>query len=273
MSTESEPQVVVTSPPQVMGTLGDLDTTERSQQTPQGDTELEVLRPSGLTELTFEVRTELDNIIGFSDMLTEDLGQNHPWALEDIESIRKSAKKVFQLIARLEQHVDSAKKEASRDPLTGIANRRAFEVRCGALVEERSGAPLSLVLIDLDRFKDVNDTLGHLVGDDVLKGVVERCRRAVRDSDLLARLAGDEFVLLLPSTPEDEAIRVADRVRASVVESPIATRKGAVPITVSLGVATHDGDGGSVGDLIERADKAMYRSKHGGRDKVSTLSD
>ncbi len=272
MSTESEPQVMAAGP-RIVADLSGPSALGAPQRPAAGDADNEVLKPAGLTKLTFEVRTELDNIIGFSNMLAEDLGREQPWALEDTNKIRTAAERVLQLISRLEQHVDAAKEEASRDPLTGIANRRAFELRCGALVEETSDTPLSLVLIDLDRFKDVNDTLGHLVGDDVLKGVVERCRRAVRDSDLLARLAGDEFVLLLPSTPEDEAIRVADRVRASVVESPIATRKGAVPITVSLGVATHRSGDGSVGDLVERADKAMYRSKHDGRDKVSTLSD
>ena len=228
-----------------------------------------------LTELTFEARTQLSNILGFVDMVVEDLSDDAARAdsREDLHRIREAALRVEGLIKHLEAQVHAARDEAHRDPLTGIFNRRAFEARCAALFSTAPTDPVSLVLIDLDRFKFVNDTHGHLVGDDVLKGVVERCRRAVRDSDVLARLAGDEFVLLLPHTPPGEALRVADRLRRGVVETPISTRKGPVPVSVSVGVATRIPGDLQVQDLVERADRAMYLSKSEGRDRVTTLSD
>ncbi len=224
-----------------------------------------------LADITREARTALTDIVGYSEMLSEDLQASNPEALADLERIRDSSRKVLSLVARLEQQVDNARAEAALDALTGIANRRTFESRCEALFAAGAEHPLSLVLIDLDKFKNVNDTLGHLAGDDVLKGVVDRCRGAVRDSDLLARLAGDEFVLLLPSTPHDEAMRIADRVRRHVTASPLDTCKGPVDVTVSLGVASRTPSDQSVAQLIDRADKSMYAAKGAGRDQVGSL--
>ena len=225
-----------------------------------------------LKRLTFDTRTELATIIGATEILCEDLSDK-PFAIADLEGIRSSAQKIQELITRLEMHTNRAREAAVLDPLTGIANRRAFEARCQTLFETAGAdVAMSLVLIDLDKFKNVNDTYGHLVGDEVLKGVVDRCRKAIRESDHLARLAGDEFVLLLPHTPPEEAMRVADRLRHSVVEHPIATGKGPLPVSVSVGVATWR-IGDSLQDLVERADRAMYVSKHDGRNRITALAE
>lgn len=220
------------------------------------------------SDLTYEARTQLENIIGFSEMLQEEDGQSDQ-SIEDLERIRAAAQLVVTLVRRLEDHVSATRAQATLDPLTGIANRRFFEERCETVFARMPPCDLSVVLIDLDKFKYVNDNYGHLVGDDVLKAVVERCRSAVRDSDMVARLAGDEFVVLLPVTEPGEAIRVATRIRDAVASAPLATRKGPVPVTVSVGVANRRAADGSITDLIERADKAMYRSKQHGRDMVS----
>ena len=177
------------------------------------------------------------------------------------------------MVTRLESHVTEATEAATRDPLTGIWNRRAFETMCREAFLMEPDAPMSLVLIDLDKFKYVNDTYGHLVGDEVLKGVVARSQSAVRDTDILARLAGDEFVLLLPHTPPDEAFGVAERVRAAVAEPHLETSAGALPVSVSVGVATrHSGDS-AINHLIERADRAMYVSKNEGRNRITALAE
>lgn len=220
------------------------------------------------SDLTYEARTQLDSIIGFSEMLSEEGGQQ-PEALDDLLQIRQAALRVLQLVSTLEAHVNATREQATLDPLTGIANRRYFEEQCEAMFARVPRIDLTVVLIDLDKFKHVNDNYGHLVGDDVLKGVVERCRTAVRDSDTVARLAGDEFVVLLPSTPPAEAINVAARIRDGVGGAPLPTRKGELRVTVSVGVASRRADDQTITDVIERADRAMYRSKHQGRDMVS----
>ncbi|MBX2797152.1 MAG: diguanylate cyclase [Myxococcales bacterium] len=224
-------------------------------------------------DITFKTRTQLDTIIGFTEMLAEEL-TDHPSARADLDRIRSSAQAVETLITELEDHANRARREAERDPLTGIANRRAFELHCERLFATETEDPTSLVLIDVDRFKHVNDTYGHLAGDEVLREVVQRSKSAVRDSDILARLAGDEFVLLLPATPIEEALRVADRVRHAIVFTPVSIDTDVhVPVTVSVGVATrHEGDE-EVSDLLERADRAMYRSKNDGRNRITSLVD
>jgi len=227
-----------------------------------------VLIQDDWSDLTYEARTELDNIIGFSEILQEEDGQSSE-ARTDLKRIHRAALRVLELVSRLETHVHATRAQATLDPLTGIANRRYFEERCVAVFDQVPQIHLSVVLIDLDKFKLVNDNYGHLVGDDVLKSVVDRCCNAVRDADLVARLAGDEFVVLLPSTDPDEAIRIAARIRDFVGESPLDTRRGPLPVTVSVGVANRRDDDASITDVIERADRAMYYSKERGRDMVS----
>jgi len=227
-----------------------------------------VLIQDDWSDLTYEARTQLDNIIGFSEMLQEDDGQSSE-ARDDLDQIHQAALRVLDLVSRLEAHVNATRAQATLDPLTGIANRRYFEERCRAMFDQNPKVELSVVLIDLDKFKRVNDNYGHLVGDDVLKAVVARCRHAVRDADMVARLAGDEFVVLLPATLPDEAIRIAARIRDFVGNAPLETRKGPLPVTVSVGVANRRVDDQSITDVIERADRAMYVSKERGRDMVS----
>ncbi len=225
-----------------------------------------------IKKLAFQTRTELDTIIGFADLLAEDL-TDKPTVLPELDTIRQSAANIRQMVSRLESHVTMATDAATKDPLTGIWNRRAFETMCADEFSREPETRMSVVLVDLDKFKHVNDTFGHLVGDEVLIGVVERCQHAVRDSDVLARLAGDEFVLLLPRTPPDEARRVADRLRASVDTPPLLTSAGALEVTVSVGVATRVPGDRTIQDLIERADRAMYMSKNEGRNRITSLAE
>lgn len=226
-----------------------------------------------LADITREARTELSAIDGYSEILIEDLVGSNPSAQGDLEKIRGASSRVLSLVARLEQYVNHARAEASRDPLTGIANRRTFESRCGTLFGADPDVQMSVVLIDLDKFKIVNDTYGHLVGDQVLQAVVERTRHAIRESDLLARLAGDEFVVLLPATPPGLAFQVADRIRSAVASSPVSSSKGQIEVSVSVGVATRRLQDRTVNDLVDRADRSMYAAKHGGRDQVASLRD
>ena len=159
---------------------------------------------------------------------------------------------------------------ATTDPLTGMANRRRFDETLRAEAERclRAGSPLTLLLLDIDHFKSVNDTYGHPVGDAVLKAVAAQCRAAVRDIDLVARVGGEEFAVLLVDVGLHEGEQVADRMR-KVIEATQVHSPASQPLscTVSLGVADFTGD---ATDLMARADAALYRAKAEGRNRVCT---
>lgn len=160
---------------------------------------------------------------------------------------------------------------AITDDLTRAYNYRLLGPRLGEEVSRaaRYGEPLSMLMMDLDHFKRVNDRYGHAVGDEVLRAFVDRVRAEVRQPDVLIRRGGEEFVLLMPSTTEADAQKVAERIRARVSSAPIETSNGPVELTVSIGVATWTpGEGPS--ELEARADAALYRAKKCGRDRVST---
>jgi len=164
---------------------------------------------------------------------------------------------------------DELKHRATHDPLTDLANRTVFTTAMDSMTESRSALPASLIVIDLDRFKQVNDTHGHPAGDEVLVCVAERMRAQVRQSDVLARMGGDEFFVLCPRTDEREAAVLAERVRAAVAE-PIALADGStVAIGCSVGVATaHSTD--DLHHILHEADAAMYTEKQSSGQPAST---
>ncbi len=158
------------------------------------------------------------------------------------------------------------------DPLTRLFNRREFFRRLEAQVQEAraQGAPLSLLLIDVDHFKSVNDTHGHLAGDDVLRTVAGRLERNLRPEDTVARYGGEEFAILLPRTPASEAGIAAFRVVEGIRESPIRLGEEiALELTVSVGVSTFPRDGGTAAEMVSAADRALYEAKGGGRNRVA----
>lgn len=162
------------------------------------------------------------------------------------------------------------------DDLTRLPLRSAFLEAASAAIERarRSSLPVSLLVIDVDYFKQVNDTYGHLQGDDVLVGVAELLRRTLRAADVPARYAGDEFVALLSDTGATGARDVAERICAAVRGHvfPLRDRPGAVPMTVSVGVASFPDDGDSSDALFAAADRALYQVKRAGRDGVASAS-
>jgi len=157
---------------------------------------------------------------------------------------------------------------AMRDPLTGLPNRAHFNERLALALAhaQRSRERLPLMLLDLDHFKQVNDTLGHNVGDRLLQHVAQRLRSLLRRSDTVARMGGDEFLLLLPGiTQVEQVTKVARRV-LEAVRKPLALDSHQLSITTSIGIAIYPGDGDDADTLIRNADIAMYRAKERGRD-------
>ena len=153
---------------------------------------------------------------------------------------------------------------ARTDALTGLANRRVFHeaLERELAMAARRGEPCTLVVLDVDRFKAVNDTHGHPAGDDVLRHVGRTLAGAARGTDLASRYGGEEFALILPTCSAAESIGVAERLRAA-----IAAESGPVPVTVSAGVATYPLHGGDGESLVAAADEALYRAKRAGRDR------
>lgn len=151
------------------------------------------------------------------------------------------------------------------DPLTGSLNRRGLDQRYQP--GQPSAAPLTVAMLDLDHFKQVNDRYGHAVGDLVLRHVTAAVGQVLRADDALVRYGGEEFLLLLPGLDRERGARVAERVRAAVAAAPVSIPGGEVTATVSIGVAELR-PGEDRDEVIARADAALYRAKRGGRDRV-----
>ena len=156
-----------------------------------------------------------------------------------------------------------------RDHLTGLYNRRVFEAMLEVEARKRTPAPFSLLLIDLDNFKGINDTFGHGTGDAVLVSVAEMLRLSFRKADVTARYGGEEFAVLLPEASLDSATRTAERFRRNLAAEPLGCGDGTIRPTVSVGIATvSDRTGLDVVRMVEEADRALYRAKSGGKNRV-----
>lgn len=171
----------------------------------------------------------------------------------------------------MEQAQAQLESQSAADGLTGLKNRRAFDLR---LEEEfvrflRTGLPLALALLDVDKFKAYNDAFGHPAGDDVLRKVADILRQCARPYDVAARYGGEEFAVILPGASRAGALVIAERIRRSVQRAVWPNR----PITISIGVAVAAADISSAADLLSRADKALYHSKESGRNRVSLSKD
>jgi diguanylate cyclase (GGDEF)-like protein len=178
--------------------------------------------------------------------------------------------------AFLLMHKERADEESSRlattDPLTGVFNRRTFiELAEQELARaHRAGTPLTIMMLDLDHFKQVNDTCGHLVGDEVLVSFTRLIRDCIRRGDLVVRYGGEEFCVLLPSTTLAAATALAERIRTTCAAEPLTER--AFKVTVSIGLTARPSTGVTrLNDLLARADEALYRAKDGGRNQVVAL--
>ncbi|MBA4384627.1 MAG: GGDEF domain-containing protein, partial [Anaerolinea sp.] len=166
---------------------------------------------------------------------------------------------------------DEVQKLATTDPLTQLFNRRKFEETASKEFERslRYNRPLCAIMIDLDQFKIVNDTYGHLAGDQALASLAALCKNNLRNIDILARYGGEEFIILLPETTLPEAMSTAERLRRECEITPIYSAHGQILITISLGLAELNKTCNTLEELIDRADQALYASKHAGRNKTT----
>ncbi len=202
-----------------------------------------------------------------------------PLTNEDVEFADAVIKAAVAAIHRAQlietTKADNARLEvlAHTDPLTQVLNRRALTVRLSSEMEraKRYDSVITLLMLDLDHFKGINDTAGHLVGDDVLREVAGLLQESVRSVDMVARYGGEEFVVVLPETGQVGAVKFAERTRERMERTAFTPAHGGVRLTASIGVASYPApDVVSVDDLFARADEALYRAKDAGRNKVCT---
>lgn len=207
----------------------------------------------------------------------EDAGVMEPLALgvnlmaERVALNQEELREQVQRATReLRRQKDAAEMAARVDPLTGVFSRRAFNEAAETEMQRalRYGQPLSLIMVDIDHFKQVNDTYGHTTGDSVLASFAATLAQEVREVDVIGRLGGEEFAVLLPNTDVTEALRVAERMRLAVASGNLQADGELLRYTASFGVAAFDPRELSLNRFIDRADAALYEAKRSGRNRV-----
>lgn len=258
-----------------------------------GDAMLDSLRSEFLSTITEVIGTLVD-IAGKSSLTNKQLDQ-HIDALVKSQTTRDILSVLSLIISETRQFVSNSKQleielltsskglkqlknelvhariEATTDALTGLYNRRGFDEQLKKLMNDRrrNGNGFSVIMADLDHFKDINDNHGHLVGDKVLRAFAKLLDNKTRETDFAARFGGEEFILLLPNTSLDNAYIVAENIRKAIEKMKVKqTKSGLVisSITASFGIAVHRFDE-TAHDLLDRCDKAMYKAKHLGRNR------
>jgi two-component system, cell cycle response regulator len=192
-----------------------------------------------------------------------------PFKAAELKARLRTGRRLLDLQRQLIEARDALEVQATRDGLTGVYNRRTLidrlEVELGRANRMRQS--VGLMMLDVDHFKRVNDTWGHLAGDAVLRTICARMESVVRPYDLVGRFGGEEFVLVVPGAGRAQMVEVAQRVRQAIAGSPVPVDGGALSVTASLGVAVMAGVT-SANVLIHAADEALYAAKHAGRDRV-----
>ena len=204
--------------------------------------------------------------------------------LRELDDISVAVEAFGAALARISRHTAELEREvaerqaaqarlvelATTDGLTGLKNRRYFMETASQEFERarRYQTPLSLLMLDADHFKSVNDRYGHHIGDEVLKALARNGRRQLREVDLFARLGGEEFAMLLPQTDLNAARTVAERVRQNIAAQPVAAEENTVYFTISIGLAQLEASTTSLDDLLRQADDALYQAKENGRNRV-----
>ena len=223
-----------------------------------------VQRVYGLRRTLAAPLTSDDGVVG-AIVLSHRTGDT--WSATTRRLLGGAADEASAALARAYSHRD-AEARASTDALTGLPNRRYFDEFCGLLARRRrSGDAVGVLMVDIDRFKLLNDTYGHAIGDEVLRTVAGAIVSAVREDDVPARYGGEEFVVLLRNPGPEVALEVGERVRSAVAHLDLEPF-GVAGVNVSVGVAVSDRADQPIGDLIVQADQALYRAKRAGRNRV-----
>ncbi len=220
-----------------------------------------------ITEMEDTARLLRGLEIGINDYLVRPIDRN-----EMLARVRTQVRKK-RYSARMRDNMQLSIEMAITDALTGLYNRRYMETHLATAVDQATarGKPLTLLLVDIDYFKSVNDSYGHDAGDDVLREFAIRLRKSIRGIDLACRYGGEEFVVVMPETEIAVGATVAERIRRRIAAEPFTIHNGAgaIDVTISIGIATLAGADDQPGAILKRADEALFRAKRDGRNRVA----
>ncbi|MBF7054977.1 GGDEF domain-containing protein [Halomonas sp. KAO] len=210
----------------------------------------------------------MTNGVGFFTLLRLEKLQRKQFALLQEERVQN--RQLVEEITHRRSLEAQLRRLAEQDALTGLDSRRHFMTRAEAMLRRsrHAQAPFCLFMIDVDHFKAINDTWGHDQGDRVLTAIAEACQRSLRPQDVIGRFGGEEFIVALPETHLKDARMVAERLRRQVSELTVMEAVPAHRLTVTIGIAGVRDEEADLDDLIQRADRALYAGKHGGRNRV-----
>lgn len=222
-----------------------------------------------LGRLRIEIEGMVNRIVAAVDTFQSDERNRREEVFGRIETLAKRMESMEAEASELKSSLEAQRMEALRDALTELPNRAAYDEQIEREYSRwrRHGRPLSICVVDIDHFKSINDTMGHLRGDKVLKLVAREISRRVRSEDFVARYGGEEFIVIMPETDQQSALVAAEKVRAAVAECPFNFNNERIPVSASFGVATFQ-EGDAIETCFERADKALYRAKAQGRNRV-----
>ncbi|MGQ9823693.1 MAG: GGDEF domain-containing protein [Desulfotomaculales bacterium] len=222
---------------------------------------------------------EFDQVVESFDSMSHQLAFTFQRLQERIALLEEQSAQAQTAQEAAERNNLRLKELIIKDPLTGVYNRRYLMEQLNRQVKlsMRHRQPMAVLFIDIDYFKEINDTYGHQAGDEVLREFVRTLSLTVRSTDILTRYGGEEFIILAPQTDEKSAVRLAERIRRAVAASAFPTAKGTVHFTVSVGVSTFKGEEinepeSVVGKLLELADRRCYEAKVRGRNQVKIIS-
>lgn len=228
-----------------------------------------VQNDKGIPQIREDIESMMGRILGALDDFRHQENLRREGVFQHVHAMMERMQTMEQEAADLKQSLENQREKAMHDALTGLPNRQAYDEQMAREYSRwrRHGHPLSLAVVDVDFFKRINDTLGHLRGDKVLKLVGREVQKRIRNEDFVARYGGEEFVVIMPDTDEPSATIAMDKVRVFVSECPFNFNNERIVVTVSIGI-TQFLDGDTPETCFERADQALYQAKHNGRNRV-----
>ncbi len=237
------------------------DSVASIRQKVQQATEVEVLQK--------QLAVQLNQIVGAMDSLQNEERNRENHLLDNYNALKQRVSSMEKEAEKVQEFVKEERKQARQDALTGLPNRSAYNEIMAHQIEncKRYNQVLSLIVCDLDHFKHVNDSYGHLAGDKVLSLVAKILCKGTRSADFVTRYGGEEFAIVIPSTHAEQAAKAMDKIRRNICKSPFNYKGEPISISMSFGVSEARADD-SIESLFSRADEALYKAKESGRNKV-----